>query len=453
MTQAARSAGRCTLRCRWLVLGHEPPLENAWLALAAGRITAIGRGRPPSAAGPGKLPVIDLGDAILIPGLVNAHTHLEFSGSDRPLDTTGGLPAWIGRVVAARRERAKGREPLSAATAAIQTGLAESGAAGVTSLGEIATLVPPVAYAGPGPAVRVFREGLGLRPAACQVVPRGVAGDLDRLAAAGLAGGISPHAPYSVAAPLGRRLLAEARRRDLPVAMHLLESLEEAELLATGGGPFRRLLEELGAWDSVRPPELLPAAEWIGFLARARRGLVVHATHIGRDPASLARLARHRGRLAVAVCPRTTQAIANVLPPVRLLRDARIRVALGTDSRSSNPDLSLLSECRTLVDAGIVSPAEALGMATVEGAWALGLEGQAGRIAVGRPADLVILRPAAAIPSADPSAAALDPATAVVATLRRGRLIAGTLDPSPVFVSVLTRELGNSPRGVSEGGA
>jgi cytosine/adenosine deaminase-related metal-dependent hydrolase len=415
------------LRCRWLLPMATPPLENAWLAIDRGRIVALGRGSPPAS----RATVTDLGDAIVLPGLVNAHTHLEFCDLAEPLAAAGGLPDWIRQVVAARRARAGAGSPDAgvggSTVAAIRRGLAESAAAGVTTIGEIATSVVPAAYAGPGPRVRVFREGLGLGAAAQATVPREVAADLDRLIAAGIAAGVSPHAPYSVAAPLGRRLLAEAHRRHLPVAMHLLESEAEQELLAGGGGPFRRLLEDLGAWDPAAPPRLLPAAEWIGRLAAARRGIVVHATHIARDPAALARLARHRDRLVVVVCPRTTQAISGRLPPLETLRAAGIRVAIGTDSRASTPDLSVLAECRTLVAAGLAAPEEPLRMATIHAAWALGFEHRAGRLAPGRPADLVVLRPAAA-PLRDPFAAALDPATAVAATLRRGRPIAG--DPT-----------------------
>jgi len=421
---AAEGRGRVMLRSRWLVVPDGPPLENAWLVIERGMVAAVGRGRPAHPASR----TIDLGDAILLPGLVNAHTHLEFSDHSRPLDATGGLPGWIGRVVAARRARGDAGPGVATmrSSEAIRRGLAESAAAGVTTLGEIATATPAAAYAGPGPAVRVFREGLGLRAAAIDAVPREVAGDVDRLTAAGIACGVSPHAPYSVTAPLGRRLLVEAGRRGIPVAMHLLESEAEAELLGRGTGPFRHLLEELGAWDSAGPPSLLPAAAWIGRLARARRGIVVHATHIGRDHEALARLARHRDRVAVAVCPRTTHAISGVLPPLAILREAGIRVAIGTDSRASNPDLSVLAECRTLVDAGLASPEEVIRMATVHGAWALDFDRHAGRIAPGRPADLAVLRPTTGSPS-DPVAAALDPATVVAATLRRGRVIAGRM--------------------------
>ena len=421
---AGRSGGPFALRSRWLAPMAGPPLENAWLVIDRGLVAGFGRGRPPASA----CETLDLGDAIVLPGLVNAHTHLEFSELSEPLAAAGGLPAWIGRVVAARRARdtGPGLDSAARAVAAIRRGLAESAAGGVTAIGEIATASSPDAYAGPGPAARVFREGLGLRAAAIDAVPRHLAADLDRLTAAGIACGISPHAPYSVAASLGRRLLAEAGRRRLPVAMHVLESEAETELLERGTGSFRRLLEDLGAWDSSAPPALLPAAEWIGRLARSPRGIVVHASHIGHDAAALARLARHRDRLAVVICPRTTRAISGAMPPLAILREAGIRVAVGTDSRASNPDLSVLAECRTLVDAGLTSPEEALRMATIDGAWALGFDRRAGRIAPGRPADLAILRPATASPQ-DPFAAALDPATAVAATLRRGRVIAGRM--------------------------
>jgi cytosine/adenosine deaminase-related metal-dependent hydrolase len=416
-----------------------PPIENAFVRMHRGRIVAVGsHSERPSRA------CVDLGDAIILPGLVNAHTHLEFSSLDAPLAADGGLPRWIARVVAMRRDRVAHGDTIKA----IRRGLTESAAAGVTTIGEIATLADPRAYAGPGPRVRVYCEGLGLHTAAIDVVPRAIAASLDAVAAAGTAVGISPHAPYSVAGPLGRRLLDAARSRDIPVAMHLLESEAEAELLAQGAGPFRRLLEDLGAWDSAQPPQLLSAAEWIGRLAKARRGIVVHATHIERDPVALLRLARHRDRLAVVVCPRTTQSLSGTLPPVPLLAAAGIRVAMGTDSRASNPDLSLLAECRALVGAGLVSAEEALRMATVHGAWALALEDHAGRILTGRPADLVVLRPRASF--TDPFAAAIDPGTVIAATLRRGRVIAGSL---PVAASTSPGDAANEACGAGPQGA
>jgi cytosine/adenosine deaminase-related metal-dependent hydrolase len=412
-----RAAPELVLRARHLLPGAGRPLENGWIRIRRGRIVALGSGAPGERA-------VDLGDAVLLPGLVNAHTHLEFSTLPEPFVTDGGLPEWIRRLVAWRRSQAAAGD-LPAAAAAIRVGVEESLREGVTAIGDITTGISREPVRG-GPRVRAFREALGLSTTAAAAAVRGLARDLDSLAARGIAAGISPHAPYSVAAPLAARLAREIARRRLPVAMHVAESLEERELLAAGTGPFRRLLEDLGAWDPAAPPRLLSAADWIGRLARAARGIVVHGTHLPTDEAALARLARHRDRLCVAICPRTTHALSGGLPPVAAFRAAGIRVALGTDGRGSNPDLSVLAECRTLVDAGLASPAEALAMATVHGAWALMLDRVAGRLAPGRPADLVVLRPAMA--AADPFAAALDPATRVAATLRAGRVVAGRIE-------------------------
>jgi imidazolonepropionase-like amidohydrolase len=101
-------------------------------------------------------------------------------------------------------------------------------------------------------------------------------------------------------------------------------------------------------------------------------------------------------------------------------------VAIGTDSRASTPDLSVLAECRTLVAGGVVSPEESLRMSTVNAAWALGFERSCGILAPGRPADLAVLVPATA--GADPYESILDPATRITATLRAGRTIAGSLE-------------------------
>jgi len=407
-----------TLRARHLLPMLADPIENGWVRIERGRVAAIGQGRPSGQ-------VCDLGDAIILPGLVNAHTHLEFSDLDHPLPASGGLPAWIERVVAMRRSRAaSGTDEARRLLAAVVSGLEQSAAAGVTAIGEIATASHPLAAAA-GPRVRVFRETLGLSAAAATLARAVLCRDLNRMHREGTCGGISPHAPYSVAESLGRLAVREAVCRRLPVAMHLAESRDEAELFLTGGGAFRSLLEQLGAWQAESPPRLLSLADWISLLARAPRGIVVHGTFLPEDQTALSRLALHRDRLCVAVCPRTTLALSGRLPPVDMFRAAGIRVAIGTDSRGSNPDLSVLAECRVVVDGGLGSPAEALAMATRHGAWALGFERRCGILSPGRSADLVILRPSGRYH--DPYAAVLDPGTEVAATLRRGLVIAGNL--------------------------
>lgn len=404
------------LRARWLVAGPSPPLEGGWVAVKRGRIVAFGRREAP----PG---VIDLGHAAIVPGLVNAHTHLEFSDVPAPLDAAGGLPGWIGRVVALRRARPVGEAGAARLQAAIDAGLRESVAHGVTTVGDIATALPEAGHPSWGPRLRVFREGLGLSWAG-PALPGTIAHDLDRL---GPRAGVSPHAPCTVSSALGKALVAEAARRRVPATMHLAESREELEFVAAGTGPFRDLLAGLGAWPADRPAPVLPPSAWIGRLARLDRASVVHGTFLGEAPdeRSLDRLARHRARLAMIVCPRTTRHLSGVLPPVRRFLDAGVRVALGTDGRVSNPDLSVRAEAGELVGAGAASPREAFSMMTTGAAWALGLERVAGRIGVGRPADLVVL--GLPVGGTDPFDAILRPDAPIRAVIGRGRVLHGSL--------------------------
>jgi aminodeoxyfutalosine deaminase len=140
-----------TLRARWVLPIDRPPIEGGYVSVAEGRITEIG------ATAPAVSNVEDLGDVVLLPGLVNAHTHLEFSDLAAPLGLPGmSLPSWI-RLVIAERKRGR-RDP----AAAIAAGIAESLASGVTTIGEISTAAADAyAVAGPSPTIVSFQESIG----------------------------------------------------------------------------------------------------------------------------------------------------------------------------------------------------------------------------------------------------------------------------------------------------
>ncbi|MFM8579214.1 MAG: amidohydrolase family protein [Planctomycetaceae bacterium] len=413
------------VRAKWLLPGGAFVLDGGWVDVRRGRIVAVGKGRPSK-------PALDFGDSIVVPGLVNPHTHLEFSLLERPFEQgPGGLVDWIRGLVSWRRDSHDSRR--TDPGAAMRAGLLESIASGVTAIGEIATDPLDTPLPSWSPRLRIYHEGIGLRPTRIAgerigCLERRLTQRIDANMRAGESAGVSPHAPYSVRAEVARTIVALARRRGLPAMVHLAESAEEGEFLAHRRGPWRSLLEDLDAWPDVDPP-LLPAVEWITLLSGLRRAAVVHGTFL--DEESRCRLARHADRIALVVCPRTACRISGRLqggvrePPVSFrrlseLRRAGVRVAIGTDGKGSSPDLSVRAEAAAAVEYGFASPREAFDMITRSAAWAIGLDHIAGEIRVGRPADLAIFAPAV---GRDPFAGLFDPSSFPLATYRSGRPI------------------------------
>lgn len=366
-----------TLRARWVLPIDAPPIEGGYVAISDGMIAEVG------ADDPDRGPVTDLGDVVLLPGLVNAHTHLEFSGLAKPLGRPGmSLPAWIRTVIA---DRGRGdRRPEEA----IAAGLRESAAAGATTIGEIATS-PAAFYQGRAGARMVqFQEAIGFSAGRVD----SVAAEMERrVAAAGAAAGISPHAPYTVHPDLLQKLVAIASARRLPVAMHLAESIEELQLLRDGAGPFRELLEDRSMWDGDAIPRGSRPLDYLRQLAEAPRALAIHGNYFDSD--EIAFVAARRERLSVVYCPRTHAYFQHPPYPLPAMLRAGVRVVLGTDSRASNPDLNLLGEIQfAAARFPKLDSAVLVRMATLDAAEALGLGQAAGSLAPGKRADLAMVR-------------------------------------------------------------
>jgi len=438
MLNSGRQHRSFIVRTKWLLPVSSRPLENAWLRVERGLVTGFGTWPPRS---PNGLQIIDQDNTIITTGFINAHTHLEFSSCQKPFGTAGGLHNWIRSVVAWKRKRGTSFVDSAQNNAAIASGIHESAACGVVALGEIATTNTFYNKIPNRPRLRVFREFLGLdSPASHAGLSRKATclGDAQRLSRAGIAVGLSPHAPYSTQWNVGktvanaskkslrRRSLRRGKNRTLtPLAMHLAESQFEAEFIKTQTGHFRTLFEDLGVWPE-KTPNLATTADWISLLATSDRGLIIHGTHLHNDQVALSRLQLHRQKLIAVVCPRTTLALSGKLPPISEFKKSGVRICLGTDGRGSNPDLSIRAEAACLIESGLVTPQEALSMISVNGAWALGFEHRTGCIATGRPADFVILKPSVSPNTADQATMTIfDSMTEVVATFRGGRPIAG----------------------------
>jgi cytosine/adenosine deaminase-related metal-dependent hydrolase len=204
--------------------------------------------------------------------------------------------------------------------------------------------------------------------------------------------------------------------------MHVAESREELQLLATGDGPFRELLEALGAWDREAIPLGSRPLDYLQVLALAPRALVIHGNYL--DLAERAFIAERAARMSVIYCPRTHSYFAHERYPLAEMLAAGIRVAIGTDSRASTPDLNLLAELQHVAakHPGL-RPAEILVLGTLAGAQALGQDHEVGSLTAGKLANLAIV-PIGSTNAADPHELVLNTSAEVATTYYRGLRVA-----------------------------
>nr|WP_236649143.1 amidohydrolase family protein [Rhodopirellula sp. SM50] len=362
----------------WIFPICRPPINGGFLRVVDDRIVEIG------ALSDGdyrRQAVVDLGDVAVLPRMVNAHTHLEFSDCQTPIGQPGiALSDWIGSVIAAR-----GVATTDQRRDCIAGGIAESVAAGVGLVGDIATT--PSAYpADAGASIVSFAEVLGLSDDRADERFRSAQTHSDSVAVTpSIDFGVSPHAPYSTPPDLIRRCVDLAKQRGAALAMHVAESPDERTLLRQGSGPFADALRTAGLWPEGLFPWAgsQPLIDLIGWLAEAPRALLIHGNDLQDD--EIERISQHP-QLSVVYCPRTHHFFGHPRHGVQKLLDADIRVAIGTDSRASNPDLSVWKEVRFLLDhRPDLDPHAVLEMATLAGSDALlGAGSQFGRIQPGR---------------------------------------------------------------------
>lgn len=413
MSGVHEAGRRLALRARWVLPVSADPIEQGVVELAGREIVAV---RPSRGREPG---VVDLGDAAIIPGLVNAHAHLEFSTLERPLEPPSPFAEWIRSVVAWRRSRT------GSVTDAVSAGLSESAAAGVTTIGEIATPGwSPAVFSSATPRGVLFRESIALDEANVDAeLQAATAYRRDIMQSeedADMRYGFSPHAPYSVHPRLFRELVAMAAGCRAPLAFHLAETPEELEAIRNGSGPLVDVFRASGFWREGMIPAGTRPLDYLQVMAELPHGLVVHGNYL--DEEEIEFLSACPG-LTVVYCPRTHDWFGHPPHPWLRLLQRGVRVALGTDGRCSNPDLSLWSEMLFLHDRfPDVAASSLLKLGTLNGAEALGIGDQVGTLQPGKLADLAVVE-VAGDGDAEPYGRLLNPASRIQAVMRDGRWI------------------------------
>jgi cytosine/adenosine deaminase-related metal-dependent hydrolase len=361
------------LSADWVVPVEGAPIRDGAVALENGRITAVGS-------------IADLGegehfdDAVILPGFVNAHSHLEYAAYAGFGDGLSFGP-WIALHV----ER-KQRIDLDEMDAIARLGALECLRSGITTVGDCSfSGSAAAACAELGLRAVVYLEVFGTDASALDRFEHNRARVADVLSET-VRLGISPHAPYTCTLELYR----ECAELGLPIATHLAESEAETEFLQTGAGSWQEFAELL-----VPPPGTT------GIRALAEAGLLgghMLAAHcVQADLEEIGLLAANN--VAVAHCPRSNALLGCGIAPLGTFRDAGIRVCIATDSPASTPSFDMFDEMRAAIagararerrpDALLAS--DALELATLGGARVLDVADETGSLVPGKQADLTIL--------------------------------------------------------------
>ena len=356
-----------------------PPItDGAVLVADDGRITAVAaHAQVPDPPGARR---VEFPDAVLVPGLVNAHTHLELT------HLAGRNPErefsrWI-RTIRALKDATTPEEFDHSA----EQGVRDCWMAGVTCVADTGSTGAPLrAMARLGARGIYYQEVFGPDPAdraATLAELRAAVARLGPVASGRARLGVSPHAPYTVSEPLYRAVAAFARREALPLAVHLAESREETALVRDGAGSFAEALRARGIPVQAHHCSPVQYLLQLGVLERATGWLCIHCVQVDEGDIDILR----RAGVGLASCPRSNRAHAHGTAPLAALRAAGIPVGLGTDSVVSAGDVNLLAEAAA---AGLYEE-DALRMLTIEGARALGLDAEIGSLEVGKQADLAV---------------------------------------------------------------
>jgi cytosine/adenosine deaminase-related metal-dependent hydrolase len=382
------------LRARVVLPIATPPIENGAVLIFRDRIVVAGPWKdfPSKLKSADRGKILDLGDSILLPGLVNAHCHLDYTGMAGLWPSPKKFTDWIPRMLAAKAEWSYSDYARSWVNGAKM--LLHSGTTTVADIEAAPELLPEVWEATPLRVIS-FLELTGVRSRREPVDIIGEAVDMiNSLGHSRCSAALSPHAPYSTTPELLSLSARVTKEKNLPVAVHVSESEQEFDMFTHARGEMFDWLKKNGRDNSDcglgTPFQLLERAGLIG-----KNLLAIHANYL--DDSDF-KLLSGRGA-SIVHCPRSHEYFQHRKFPLEELLSAKINICLGTDSLATvakngkeELDLSMFQEMQALARTyPQLPPQSILKMATVNGARALGMAGKMGELSNGACADLIAI--------------------------------------------------------------
>ncbi len=373
------------VRAKYLIPHPEHCIENGAVAIKGTKIYHVGTfDEIRTLADIDK--IIDLGNAVILPGLINIHTHLDLTNLQGRIKPTSNFTHWVFQIVGARI-RWKEEDYISS----IEKGIELCVESGTTTVADIANTGYSFSVLKKSPLRKVvYKEVIDLNPDHAKDVLKKTQSELSTIIPDDLLSiGLSPHAPYSVSRELYQTIAQFAVETDIPVCTHIAETQNEIEFLTKGTGSFPAFLRQLRAMpENWQAPGLTPIQYLNETGILRNHPLLIHCNYVTDEEISVIKFSG----ASVAFCPRSHHFFGHANHPVQRLLDARINVGLGTDSLASNDTLSILDEMKFLSLNNSIPPKTLLTMATINGAKALGLESKTGQIKEGLEADLCGVR-------------------------------------------------------------
>ena len=371
---------------RWVLPVTEEPIEHGCVVEHEGLIVYVG---PADGAPVGE--DHDFGDAVLLPGIINTHTHLELTAMRGFLEDLC-FNDWIDKLRSSRKEALTDEMIIDSARYGILEGLHS----GITTYADTCySGFPMRAMIEVGVRGIMFQETFGSGPEQCEASMAALRTRVAELAPTQtdlVRLGISPHAPYTVSDRLYEACAEFAAESGYRMGLHISESAAEMDLVREATGDFAREWVERGLEVVPRGRSPVELLERTGCLDGAP--LLIHCVRLDAD--DIATIRKHG--CSVAHCPASNAKFGHGISPVVELIDAGVVVGLGSDSVASNNRMDILEEARLAVlfqrasrrNERVVPARQALEMATIDGARSLRIDDKVGSLEVGKDADISV---------------------------------------------------------------